>query len=81
MIVARFVGTGGFLIRYFNGHTKQQNRQLNIFFDYQNFFIYQLMHNWIVLKQFLIYIKIDIKTAPASFGVITINRERIIRSC
>jgi hypothetical protein len=27
------------------------------------------------------YIKIDIKTAPTSFGAITIIRERIIRAC
>jgi len=27
------------------------------------------------------YIKIDIKTAPPCFGVITIRRERTIRSC
>jgi hypothetical protein len=30
---------------------------------------------------FKIYIKIDIKTAPTCFGVITIIRERIIRAC
>jgi hypothetical protein len=32
-------------------------------------------------NSFKIYIKIDIKTAPTCFGVITIIRERIIRSC
>jgi hypothetical protein len=45
------------------------------------FFIYQLTHDWIVLKKFKIYIKIDIKTAPTCFGVINIIRERIIRAC
>jgi len=28
MTVARFVGTGGFLIRYSNGHRKQSHHQL-----------------------------------------------------
>jgi hypothetical protein len=32
-------------------------------------------------NNFKIYIKIDIKTAPTCFGVTTIIRERIIRSC
>jgi hypothetical protein len=32
-------------------------------------------------NNFKIYMKIDIKTAPTCFGVITIIRERIIRSC
>jgi hypothetical protein len=32
-------------------------------------------------NNFKIYIKIDIKTAPTCFGVITIITERIIRSC
>ena len=32
-------------------------------------------------NNFKIYIKIDIKTAPTCFGVITIIRERIIRAC
>jgi len=31
--------------------------------------------------KFKIYIKIDIETAPTCFGVITIIRERTIRSC
>jgi hypothetical protein len=49
--------------------------------DFQSF-IHQLMHNWTVLKNnSKIYIKIDIKTAPICFGVITIIRERTIRSC
>ena len=34
-----------------------------------------------VKNNFKIYIKIDIKTAPTCFGVITIIRERTIRSC
>ena len=36
--------------------------------------------NWLK-NNFKIYIKIDIKTAPTCFGVITIIRERIIRAC
>jgi hypothetical protein len=42
------------------------------------FFIYQLMHNRVVLRNIKIDIKIDIKTAPTCFGAITIIRERII---
>jgi len=34
-----------------------------------------------LLKSFRIYIKIYIKTAATCFGVITIIRERTIRSC
>jgi hypothetical protein len=36
LIVARFVGTGGFLIRYSNFHTKQAHRQLKKFRYYFN---------------------------------------------
>jgi hypothetical protein len=32
-------------------------------------------------KNFKIYIKIGIKTAPTCFGAVTIIRERIIRAC
>jgi hypothetical protein len=32
-------------------------------------------------NNFKIYIKIDIKTSPNCFGLITIIRERTIRSC
>jgi len=40
------------------------------------------MHNWIVLKNnFKIYIKIDIRTAPTSLGVIKIIKESTIPSC
>jgi hypothetical protein len=47
-----------------------------------NFFIHQLMHKWIVFKKnFKIHIKIDSKTAPTCFGLITIIKERIIRAC
>ena len=35
------------------------------------FFIHQLTHKRIVLKTILIYIKIDIKTAPTYFGAVT----------
>jgi hypothetical protein len=32
-------------------------------------------------NNFKIYIKIDLKTAPTSFGAVTIIRERNIRAC
>jgi len=36
MIIARFVGTGGILIRRYNSHTEQTYRQLKMFRDYFN---------------------------------------------
>jgi len=32
--VARFVGTGGFIITHSNGHTKRRHRQLKTIRDY-----------------------------------------------
>ena len=34
MIIARFVGTGSFLIRYVDGHTQHSHYQLQKFLDY-----------------------------------------------
>jgi hypothetical protein len=34
LIVARFMGTGGFLIRYYNSHMKLTYHQLKKFLDY-----------------------------------------------
>jgi hypothetical protein len=39
---------------------------------YQSFFIHQLMHQWVVLKNSIkIYIKIDITTVPTCFSAVT----------
>jgi hypothetical protein len=55
----------------------RRKKQTNIAFQTQDnnqSFIYQLMHNWNCLKT-------NFQTAPTCFGVITIIRERTIRSC
>ena len=55
----------------------KQYDMANVYAILSKYFIYQLMHNRVALKN----IKIYIKTAPTCFGSITTIRERIIWAC
>jgi len=59
-------------------HSHRHNKIFSLFshayhasWYYQSSFIRQLMHKWTVLKNFKIYIKINIKTAPVYFVAVT----------
>jgi hypothetical protein len=68
--------------RFLLGKCALKNGCENIYIFLSTFFYLPTDAQLNCLKNnFKIYIKIDIKTAPTYFGVITIIRGRTIRSC
>jgi hypothetical protein len=77
----------------YSSHWTTIESELNIFLDF--FHVHSVHLDFIKVfylptdaqviclkkNNFKIYIKVDIKTVPTCFGVITIIRERTIRSC